>query len=106
MLCSQIFEVNGLRSQKCDPADAGPARRLGPTAEAWPAPPVTAHIGGVSPGTEEGARMMQTPSPAIASASGTSRAALGGRSFWARARMAVTDIQVTLMTPSASSMAI
>src|SRR6266516_6389794 len=73
---------------------------------ARPAPPMTCHIGGVSPGTDEGARMIQIPSPVIASASGTSMAALAGRSFWARTRTAITDIQVMLMTPSATSISI
>ncbi|HEX9526109.1 MAG TPA: DUF899 family protein, partial [Streptosporangiaceae bacterium] len=33
--------------------------------------------------TDEGARTIRIPSPAIASASGTSMAAMAGRSFWA-----------------------
>ena len=32
-------------------------------------------------------------------------AVLAGRSFWARTSTAITDIQVTLMTPSAASAA-
>ena len=39
------------------------------------------HIGGVSPGIDEGAMMTKMPSPTIASASGTSMAAFAGRSF-------------------------
>jgi hypothetical protein len=38
-------------------------------------------MGGVSPGTHEGARIISIPSPMIASISGTSMAALAGRSF-------------------------
>src|SRR5215831_3154344 len=72
----------------------------------WPASPVTSHIGGTSPGTDDGARTIQMPIPAIASASGTSTAALAGSSFWPRTRTAITAIQVTLMTPTATSMAI
>jgi ABC-2 type transport system ATP-binding protein len=68
--------------------------------------PMTSHIGGVSPGTSEGAMTITSPRPAIASASGTSMAALGGSSFWPRTRTAITDIQVTLMTPSATSIPI
>src|SRR6266511_1786795 len=48
---------------------------------AWPAPPMTSHIGGVSPGTDEGAITIRIPSPTIASASGTSMTAFAGRSF-------------------------
>ena len=44
---------------------------------------MTSHIGGVSPGTDEGAMTIRTPSPTIASASGTSIAAFAGSSFWA-----------------------
>src|SRR5258708_33287515 len=73
---------------------------------AWPAPPMTADIGGVSPGTDEGAMTIRIPSPTIASASGTSMAPFVGRSFWARTRPAITDIQATLMTPSATSISI
>jgi hypothetical protein len=50
--------------------------------------------------------MIQIPSPVIASASGISMAALAGSSFCARTRTAITDIQVTLMTPSATSIPI
>lgn len=57
-------------------------------------------------GTDEGARKITIPSPTIASASGTSMAVLGGRTFWARTRTAITDIQVTLMKPSATSITI
>src|SRR4029077_1654740 len=64
------------------------------------------YIGGTSPGTDEGARTIQAPNAAIASASGTSTAALAGRSFWARTSTAITDIQTMLMTPSATSIAI
>jgi hypothetical protein len=39
------------------------------------------HIGGMSPGTDSGATAISAPKPMIASASGTSIAALGGRSF-------------------------
>ena len=46
------------------------------------------------------------PSPTIASASGTSMVALAGRIFWATTTMAMTAIQVTLMTPSTTSIAI
>src|SRR5215472_3431679 len=42
----------------------------------------------------------------IARASGTSRAARGGRSFWAGTRTAITAIQATLITPAATSIAI
>ncbi len=50
--------------------------------------------------------MIRTPNATIASASGTSRAALGGRSFWAVTRTAITAIQPTLITPSTISIAI
>ncbi len=60
----------------------------------------------MSPGTADGAITIRIPSPVIASASGTSRAALAGSSFWAVARTAITAIQVMLMTPSATSIAI
>jgi hypothetical protein len=43
-------------------------------------PPITPHIGGTSPGTDEGATTIQIPNPTIASASGTSTAALAGSS--------------------------
>jgi hypothetical protein len=66
---------------------------------------VTSHIGGVSQGTDEGA-MMSIPSPMIASTSGTSMAALAGRSFWARTTTVIAAIQGMLMTPSATSIAI
>ena len=56
--------------------------------------------------TDEGAMTIRMPSPTIASASGTSMAAFAGRSFWARARTAIAVIQVTLMTPTASSISI
>jgi hypothetical protein len=49
---------------------------------------------------------IRIPSPTIASASGISMAALAGRSFWARTRTAITDIHVTLMTPSATCIGI
>src|SRR5229473_386849 len=68
--------------------------------------PSCRYIGGVRPGTDEGAMMIRIPSPTIASASGTSMAAFAGRSFWARTRTAIPDIQVTLMTPSATSISI
>jgi hypothetical protein len=42
----------------------------------------------------------------IASASGTSMAALAGRSFWARTTTVIRAIQGMLMTPSATSIAI
>ena len=71
-----------------------------------PPRPLTHHIGGVSPGTEEGARRIAIPSPTIASASGKSMAVLGGRTFWARTRTVITDIQMTLMKPSATSITI
>src|SRR5712664_1127924 len=45
---------------------------------AWPAPPMTSHIGGVSPGTDDGAITIMIPSPTIASASGTSMAGFAG----------------------------
>jgi hypothetical protein len=67
---------------------------------------VTSYIGGVSPGTDEGASTMRMPSPTIASASGTSMAGFGGRTFWARTRTAITNIQLMLMTPSATSISI
>jgi hypothetical protein len=44
---------------------------------------MTSHIAGVSPGTAEGTTKIKTPSPTIASASGTLIAAFRGRSFWA-----------------------
>src|SRR5712691_9358074 len=75
-------------------AGRGPRRRL------------RSHIGGVSPGTSEGAVRARMPSPVIASASGTSTAAFAGRTFWARTRTAITDIQVALMTPSTTSISI
>src|SRR5260370_1392091 len=43
--------------------------------------PMRCHIGGVSPGTDEGARTIQIPSPTIISASGVSMAAFTGSSF-------------------------
>ena len=61
---------------------------------------MTFHIGAAGPGTDEGAMKTTIPSPPIASASGTSMAAFGGRSFCARTRTAITDVQVTLMRPS------
>ncbi len=39
------------------------------------------YIGGSSPGTEDGAMRTRAPNPTISSASGTSIAALAGRSF-------------------------
>src|SRR5450755_964173 len=68
-----------------------------------PAPPVMPHIGGVSPGTDAGEMTTTIPRPMIASASGTSSAAFGGSSFWARTTTAITTIQATLMTPSTAS---
>src|SRR2546426_586539 len=59
-------------------------------------------IGGLSPGTDEGATAIRSPSPMIASARGTSSAAFACTSFWAITRVAITDIQVTLITPSAT----
>jgi hypothetical protein len=50
---------------------------------------MTSNIGGVSPGTAEGAMRIRTPSPTIASASGKSMAAFAGRSFWATAMTAI-----------------
>src|SRR6266567_351238 len=35
---------------------------------AWPVPPMTPHIGGASPGTDDGARTITIPSPVIAAA--------------------------------------
>ena len=61
---------------------------------------------GISPGTDEGAITIRIPRPTIASASGTSMAAFAGRSFWARPITAITDIQVMLMTLSATSTSI
>src|SRR5215472_13680041 len=61
---------------------------------------MTFHIGAAGPGTDEGVMKTTIPSPAIASASGTSMAAFGGRSFCARTRTAITDVQVTFMRPS------
>ena len=58
------------------------------------------------PGNRRGRETIQMPSPTIASASGTSMAALAGSSFWARTTTAITDIQVMLMTPSATSISI
>jgi hypothetical protein len=49
---------------------------------------------------------IRIPSPAIASASGRSMAAFAGSSFWPRTRTAITHIQVTLMTLSATHIAI
>jgi hypothetical protein len=49
---------------------------------------------------------IRIPSPTIASPTGTSMVALGGRSFWARTMMAITDIQMTPMTPSATNISI
>src|SRR5262249_30048220 len=43
--------------------------------------PYPTHIGCVSPATDEGATTIRTPSPTIASASGTSMAAFAGTSF-------------------------
>ena len=60
----------------------------------------------MSPGTDEGAMTIKIPSPTIASATGTSMAALAGRSFWATMRTAITDIHATLMTPSATNISI
>ena len=50
--------------------------------------------------------MIQMPSPVIASASGTSMAGLAGSSFWARITTVITDIQLMLMTPTATHVAI
>ncbi len=46
------------------------------------------------------------PSPTIASASGTSIVALAGRIFWPTTTTAMTAIQVMLMTPSTTGIAI
>src|SRR5216683_6796248 len=64
------------------------------------------HIGDVRPGTDAGAMRIRIPSATIASASGTSMAAFVGRSFWTSTRTAMTPIQRTLMTPSATSITI
>jgi hypothetical protein len=48
------------------------------------------HIGGKIPGTDEGATTIRIPSPTIASASGTSMAALGGQELLGEARTAIT----------------
>src|SRR6266545_2001265 len=69
-------------------------------------PSFLGYIDGVSPGTDAGARMIQIPSPRIATATGTSIAALAGSSFWARTTAAMIDIQTRLMTPSATSISI
>src|SRR5436189_31927 len=61
---------------------------------------------GVMPGTNPGAAMMRIPSATIARASGTSMAALAGSSFCANTRAAMTSIQVTFITPSATSITI
>src|SRR5260370_42068583 len=71
-----------------------------------PAPPMTYDIDNVSPGTDEGAMTTSTPSPTLASATGTSMAAFAGKTFWARTRTATTDIQVTLITLNATSSSI
>src|SRR5712691_7081947 len=73
---------------------------------AWPAPPMTSDIGGMSPGTDDGAMTIRIPKPTIASPSGTSMAAFAGSTFWARMRTASTDIHVTLMTLSAINISI
>ena len=62
---------------------------------------MTSHIGDVSSGTDEGARIIRIPSPPSVSVSGTSMAAFGGSSFWAAMTTATTDNQVALITPSA-----
>ena len=49
---------------------------------------------------------IRTPNATIASASGTSTAAFAGSSFWPMARMAITAIQMTFMTLSATSITI
>src|SRR6266852_4007344 len=67
---------------------------------------MTYDIGGVSPGTDEGAMTIRSPSPTMASATGTSMAAFAGRSFWATTRAAITNMKVTLMTLSATSITI
>ena len=56
--------------------------------------------------TDEGAATIRIPNPRIASVSGASMAAFAGRSFWAKTRTAITDIQVTLMTLSTTSISI
>src|SRR5258708_7448167 len=61
---------------------------------------MTSHIGGVSSGTDEGAMTIRIPNPRIASATGTSMAALAGRSFWAGTRTAITGIHVTQLSGS------
>lgn len=49
---------------------------------------------------------IRTPSPVIASASGTSMADLAGRTFYAATMTAITHIQVMLKTPSVTIIAI
>src|SRR5580658_7780994 len=74
-----------------------------------PPPPATSHIGsvgGMSQGTDEGAMTIRSPSPTIASATGTSTAAFAGSSFWARTRTVITPIQATLMMLTATSTSI
>src|SRR5207244_10931249 len=63
---------------------------------------VTSHIAGMNPGTDDGATTIRLPRPIIASASGTSTTAFAGSTFWASMRTPTTDIQVTIMTPSAA----
>jgi hypothetical protein len=60
---------------------------------------MSSHTGGMSPGTDEGASTIRTPSPTIASATGRSTAARGGRSFWTSTSPATTDIHPTLNDP-------
>src|SRR5207237_8885880 len=85
--------TNGVLSR-----DPGRLRAAGPL--------VAFHIGGMSPGIAEGSRRIRIPSPTIASANGTSMTALAGMSFWARMMTAITDIQMMLIAPSATSIAI
>src|SRR5208283_313724 len=61
------------------------------------------HIGGMSPGTDEGAVTIRSPSPMIASASGTSMAAFAGRSFWATATTAIAHIRRIATTQDAAA---
>ena len=49
---------------------------------------------------------IRIPSSMIASATGTSIAALSGRSFWATSITPITNIHVMLMTPSATIISI
>src|SRR5579859_3701227 len=60
-------------------------------------------MGLTRPGTDDGATITAIPRAVMAIATGTSMAALGGKSFWTSTAPAVTAIQVTLMTPSATT---